>query len=526
MDDFFHDTNDLGNELPPEVDDAYTESLLLNAGEVENYMRGDMDAFAGVVAPDDAIYQFPPFFHAVWQLICSAALAPGRVFERLALGIPRGHAKSFVIKLYVIFVILFTKKRYILLIGASAGKAEALIHDIWSMLESSNIRSIFGNVNADASANRNNKKVFVFRGRKIILEAAGTGTAIRGANQGNARPDVMIFDDAQSSTCAESDVESLAFRTWFFGTALKAKSMFGCTFIYIGNMYRDIENPPQSGLYNCMLRNLQLDPTWTSLISGAILADGTALWEELQPLAALLTEWESDRHNGQEEIFLSEVLNIPNGAKSRHVDTSKFSILHHHDKHPHQGHFIVLDPATSAATRDQFVINRCKLIDGRVVTVEIIAEKMSSPKAVARVLEEAIRHNVPLICVEANAFQTSLVEWFDFIIGQQGLHGLKIQPYHQSANKNGRLMRWFRGMERGEMQLTPETRSIVVDQSVKFKPEKANNLDDIIDSCEMAQRCGMMYSHLMQTALETEYSTTGQYVLDNYETEISPSSSF
>lgn len=510
MDDLFG--SNIPQELPEEAE-FVEESLAFNAGEIQHAMQQDMDAFAAVAAPDSSKYAFPPFFKTVWDLITRAAMKPGRVFERLAIGIPRGHAKTAVIKLYVLFCILFTKKRYILIVGASVTKARASIADIIRMLGSPNIRSIFGDWDAETHTNTQDKKVFRFRGRLVVLEGAGTGTAIRGANEGDARPDVMIFDDTQTAECNKSDTEAEAYRTWFFGTALKAKSMYGCVFIYIGNMYPDIENPPQSGLYNCMLRNLQRDPAWTSLVTGAILEDGTALWEELQPLEELLKEWAQDKRAGQEEIFLSEALNIPNGTKSRHVDTSKFHITYDADFQLHQGHFFVLDPATSKATPDQFVFNECKVFSGRVCSINLIVEKLSAPLAVHRILDLCLQRGVHVVFVEANAYQYTLVEWLEFITAQRGIFGINFIPYTQHQNKNGRLLKWMRGMEAGEMSMVPEVASLVKDQCVKFNPAKSNNLDDIIDSMEMAQRCAIIHSSELIPYIASEYTPATSRVI-------------
>ena len=65
---------------------------------------------------------------------------------------------------------------------------------------------------------------------------------------------------------------------------MKAKSPEGCMFLFVANMY-----PTKTSI----LRKLKSNPTWVKFIAGGILADGTSLWEDLQPIQQLLSEFET-----------------------------------------------------------------------------------------------------------------------------------------------------------------------------------------------------------------------------------------
>jgi hypothetical protein len=60
------------------------------------------------------------------------------------------------------------------------------------------LKHLFGDWSVGKIIDQQVKKVFGFRGRTIILKAAGAGTGIRGITEKNLRPDLMIFDDIQS----------------------------------------------------------------------------------------------------------------------------------------------------------------------------------------------------------------------------------------------------------------------------------------------------------------------------------------
>ena len=226
-----------------------------------------------------------------------------------------------------------------------------------SMLDHPNIRKVFGNWDEKVDQNSALLKKFTFRGRKIILKPEGANTSLRGSNIDNARPDVMIFDDAQAKDVAMSEEQALKFISWFQGTALKAKDPKKCTFLYVGNMYPNkiIREDPITGrkLYGCHLRNLKDDHNWTSLIIGGILADGKALWEALQPLKQLLSEFESDKLIGMSEIFFVEVMNDPDAKINTDFDFEAVPVnpydVNGVDLFEPDAKFLIIDPSLGKA---------------------------------------------------------------------------------------------------------------------------------------------------------------------------------
>lgn len=473
------------------------QQLFYNSDEIKEAAKDDMDLFGGLVCPEDLIYEFPDFYRFVWQIVIQSLIAI-RDFSKFALGFPRGHGKTMVVKLMVVFAILFTNKRYILVIGANQKKARAIISDVCDMLDGYNIQQLFGNWRYQIEQDTQDLKKFSFNGRNIILEAAGQGTAIRGSNQKNERPDFMVFDDAQTAECAKSIVEAEAFRTWFLGTAMKAKSPKGCTYIYIGNMYKDIEAIPGSGIYNCMLRNLQKSQSWTSFIVGGILSDMTALWEELQPIDQLLEEYKLDLEMGQPEIFFSEVLNDPKAQTSMYINLQKIVKRPDAAEDLHQGNFIVIDPATSKQTPDQLVFGYFELFDGVPNYKECHTGKWTAPQTVHFGIDLALKKECSLIVVEDNAYQYSLCEWFEFVLEQMGITGLNIVALSNSGkSKNARIMTYFKTLTSGETTTSEATHAKVVTQAAAFDPLVATNLDDILDTGEMGTRVPKLFPQLI-----------------------------
>lgn len=441
-------------------------------------MRTDLDVHAAVCMPEDATANYPDLFIQLWVMLCTA-LSATRDFSKFAVGLPRGHGKTMFIKLLAIWVIFFTRRKFILIIGASDDLATNILSDIVDVLDSENVRALFGNWRANLEVDRKNFKKFTLNGRPVILKAVGAQTSMRGVSVKNKRPDFMIFDDAQTDTCADSLTESIKFRRWFRGAAMKAKAPDGCTFVYIGNMYPDKEI--QKGQYTCMLRNLQLSPEWTSFIVGGILADGTALWEEVQPYEQLMSEFRDDLAAGTPEIFFSEVMNDPAGTGNADVDISKIEVVDTDGEQP-QAKFIIIDPANDKDLSDDTAIGYFEVYDGVPHLVRLYAEKLSGPNLVHKVIELCASTGCSNVFVEAVAYQYSLCGWFDFILAQVGMTGVYVEAvYPRGRSKNSRILDMFKSITCGDIRLHPRVHALVIHQIRKFNKLVKDNEDDILD---------------------------------------------
>ena len=96
--------------------------------EVVTAARESLDFLAALVMPLIYQYAYPPVFLAVWQWLTSYAILT-RDFSKLALGLPRGFGKTTLLKIFIVWVILFTKKKFILITAANSSLAENVLAD-------------------------------------------------------------------------------------------------------------------------------------------------------------------------------------------------------------------------------------------------------------------------------------------------------------------------------------------------------------------------------------------------------------
>ena len=474
------------------------QEVSVKTEEVTELAKNSLDFLAGMCMPTVFKYLFPAFYHQIFKALVDAAHKV-RDFSQFAIGLPRGFAKTMLVKLLIIYIILFTKKQFILILCGTQGKAVNIITDIMTMISENNILKMFGDWKLGVETDRQDLKRFGFRGRNIILMGAGSGGDIRGITLENERPDVMIFDDIQTREDAESEVVSTGLETWMYGTAMKAKSPHGCLFIFIANMY-----PTKFSI----LRKIKYNKSWKKFIVGGILKDGTSLWEELQPIAQLLQEYENDLNAGQPEIFFAEVLNDEHASVNRLINLNAIPLNPFTDDLIHQGNFIIIDPSNDKSTSDNVACGYFEIFDEKPLAREIISEKMSPGESVQWAILKCLEKNCSLVAVESNAYQYSFLYWFNFICTQLGISGIFcVDVYSGVRSKNARILQMFRGLvakPKPEVYLHQDVRGLVDNEIVTFNPLKTKNTDNILDLLTYPNKVIETHGHFISSRITIE----------------------
>ncbi len=353
------------------------------------------------------------------------------------------------------------------------------------MLDEVNIMSLFGDWRVGREINRQDVKKFTYRNRSIVLGALGAGGSIRGLNINHARPDVIIFEDIQTKECSESIPQSTALEKWMIGTAMKAKSPTGCSFVFVGNMY---PGP------NSILKKLKSNANWIKFISGAILADGTALWPALHSLEDLIAELDNDISMGHPEIFFSEVLNDTEAGINTKTDLSKIREWKFTEHDPPQGKFIIIDPANNKVGGDDVAIGYFEVRDGIPGLRAIIEENISPGNSVRQAILLALQTGTKLIAIESTAYQYTLLYWFTEVCRQLGVEGLQVvDVYSGHMSKNSKISTTLKILTSGELDVHPSVLSRVTFQIANFNPLKRDNLDGLLDLLSYAPKVIELY---------------------------------
>lgn len=478
--------------------------------EIRNVAKNSLDFLSALCMPLVHVFNFPPVFLAVWKWLLSYVHTL-RTFPQLALGLPRGFGKTTLVKIFVIYCILFTNRRFILIISATRSLAENILSDVIDILEEPNIKRVFGDWKLGVEKDTQGLKKFGFRGRNITLAAIGAESSLRGLNIKNSRPDIMIFEDIQSRECADSEVQSTSLENWMVGTAMKAKSPTGCMFLFIANMY-----PTKFSI----LRKLKNNPTWVKFITGGIQADGTSLWEELQPIEQLMTEFQNDLAMGKPEIFYAEVLNDENVSANTLIDLSKLPEFTYQEGDIPAGKFIVIDPSNDKINSDAVSIGYFEVHDTYPCLMKLEEGRFSPGETIRKALALGLENNCNFIVVEGNAYQYSLLYWFDFICKQVQIEGFILAPIYSGKNsKNARILDMFKAYAAGEMFVHPECRLAVHSQITDFNPLKRDNTDGLLDLLTYAPR---VVAEFQEELMATITLYTQEYELEEIEEFVPP----
>lgn len=480
--------------------------------------KADVNFFGGICIPEIFKYFFPQIFIAIWQLLVEA-VEHKRGILRLCIGLPRGFAKTAFLKIYVVWVILFTDRNFILVVCNTESLAMNFLSDVFDILSSPNMKALFGDWALGVEKDTQAIKKFGFRGRDIIVAGIGVGTSLRGLNLKFRRPDVIIMDDMQSREDAENPKTGADQLIWLLGTLMKARNYERCLFIFVGNMY-----PFDASI----LRKLKYNPQWISFIAGGILADGESLWPEFRPVEELLAELEHDISMGHPEVFYSEVLNDEEAGTVSGLDISQIPLLPEaYIQSEAQGGFVLIDPASGKKTGNDVAIGAFLIINGSPVFRELKADKYNPISTIHEALRLAMKYGITLIAVESNSYQATLLFWFEWVCTQLGISGfnfVELTATGQAKNaKIKAMLNCLLGDQVAKDKLTkyaqiwlhPDVRSKTLHQITQWNPLRQHNDDDVLDLLAWVHPCIAMYSHFMEITGSIAMETLLQSLSEN-----------
>lgn len=496
-------------DLAGQVDSGtQVAGVQFDLADIEARCRTSLDTFASVCMPETIEFAFPEYYQIVWAFLVQAlytlrypeqpvpdsvkALHIRRVF-RFALGLPRGHAKTTFIKLLVCFGLLYDLIDFVLVVCSTEPRAYDFLSDINDILLSSNIKSIYGSWHESMRKDTLSLKRGKLNGKDKIIAAIGSGTAIRGLNIGNDRPDCILFDDAQTESNAASPQESQRLLQWIVGTAIKTRNMRKCFIGYIGNMYNT----------TCILHRFKDSASWYSLITGGILADGTALWQELIPLETLLDDYQNDASLGLAHVWFAEVQNDPIGARKSLLEDGLPPPIEYLDIEV-LGAFLTIDPAGHGRKSDANTITvHLLLTDNRLVIPEILVlqgAEADPEKVILAAIGLAIRYDVSAIFPEGVAYQQTLAFWLEKYLAEHNLAGhLIVEPINPgSVSKSSRILAYIASIRAGSSSIVGTVaRNLFAFQAHSYDFSRSDNADDILDGCAMGELVRASKLHLV-----------------------------
>lgn len=428
---------------------------------------------------EELIHDVPEFHTDCWNLFTS----PG--VDRVALALPRGHAKTTLAKLACVYHFLFTPIKFIVYASNTAAIAIEACKDVVNFMRSDNFRSVFGDL--EFSVNRDGSGFYEFRLRFLdengklvdkscILRAIGAGQQVRGLNIRNTRPELAVIDDLEDDdNTATTALQKKLFR-WLYGPFLKALSRKVSKVIYLGNMLSG-----KSILYDIV----EKAQDWWSRRYGCLKSDGKPLWPELWSLEAIKADLIAYQRKGLVAVWFAEMMNLPIAEGGGIIEPGAIPYADFIVPGDHEAAFLTIDPAISKETwanSTSIVVHALR--NGIWVIAEQLTGKLTPDETFFYIVSACLRWNTRVVGIEKGGYQIALQYIFRTLMIVHNQHFNVYEIPHKNKSKTERLLAWC-SLLRQRIWALQLGDYAVTEQLLAYDPLKKDNNDDLIDACSM-----------------------------------------
>jgi len=445
---------------------------------LQHLESGGVEVFENFFIPEELVFKVPDFHDHCWKLLTSTAIT------LVSLAIPRGHAKTTLAKLAVVWHFLFTKVRFCVYVSNTAIIAQNACRDIIAYIETDNFRTLFGEVEFEKKSEGHGFYIFILnipikneKGeigiviKRCILKSLGAGQQVRGLNVDNQRPDLAVVDDLEDNDNTATPFLQNKLIIWFYGPFRKALDRKWHKIIFIGNLLSN----------TCLIKKLVEDEEWHSIRLGALLSDGTTLWPDLWPLDQLIKDFKEYARRGMLSQWFAEMQNMPVPAGLGLITTEEIVYRGGFTPADIEAGFIVIDPAISQRRdADNSCIGVHILVDG-IPHVQEYELGKSEPLLMFEIaIAYCNKWGINVIGIENTAFQAVLQYFFEYLLTVRGLDNIQVVPLFADTKKSERARAFASLCKAGEYTI-PDGDVYLTEQLLLFNPGKKDNDDDALD---------------------------------------------
>jgi len=466
-----------------------------NASDLRARLAVDNEFFIQFAIPEQLELDVPNFHVELVDLNTDPKA------QQQAIAMPRGHAKTTMVKVAISKKIFHTKRKFFVYLTDTGPVAKGAVRDIVNIIKQDNFKAVYGEqewlkeneteglfiVKLTCWANLNKPYT-----KTVIIRALGAGQQVRGLNIDNNRPDDLTCDDVEDDEIVNTEEQRKKFIKWLYGTVFKACAR-DHTKIYIGNL---ISN-------DCVLKKLLEDQNWFAVRYGAIKSDGTPLWPEKFPIVELAKEFQEFKRMGLLSRWFAEMMNMPmpEGLAIIRIDEIEFRPA----RVPGDLElgFIVIDPAISQKTHaNNTAITVHGFVENRWQIVETSCGKLDPIQTFWEMVRLCTYWKISLVGIENTAFQASLQFFYPLLLGQYRQLGIQIVPLEASGRKTERILAWASWLK-DKTYVLSENDTAQTTQLLLYDTSKKENEDDNIDSASYGLQMISKYLGMMSLSLDT-----------------------
>lgn len=483
------------DNLNPEENYADLEQVQIDVEQLRWALENNSLFFIQFFLGQHLTRPVPEFHLQIFDFMVSSDVS------KLACAIPRGHAKTTLAKLAIVWYLLFSNYRFIVYVSNTADVAQAALRDIWGFIKSDNFKAVFGDV--EVEIDRGGEGLYIFKlempdgtKKRCILRALGSNQQVRGLNIDNERPEIGVVDDLEDDDNTATPKLQYKLKKWVYGPFFKCFNRWKRKIIWLGNMLSN----------ESLLKHHCDSPDWHSMLFGCIKADGEPLWPDLWPMPAIKADYKEYQEAGQIAKWFAEMMNqpIPEGGgiiKSEDINY-KHSVAPGDCEHV----FMTIDPAISKQSwSDNTGIAVHGYVDDHWQIVYAIKAKVDPIQLFTLAMHVAFEWKCGVIGIEGIAFQAALEPFFKILMIERRIEGMQIIMLTSKHAKTERLMT-FCSMLKNKTYALNIGDIAVTNELLQYDPSKIKNVDDLADACAYGPQMLKLYMHVILQDFDPKYS--------------------
>lgn len=428
-------------------------------------------------------YDFAPFHFDFFQDIRDLMEGKYREVAWIAF---RESAKTSFSKIFLIWLIVYNKRRYLNVDSFSITNAERILFDVVLSLQTNEkLKYDFGEVynskrdNAEVTQKRINNFV---TNNGVRVEAHSTGKSVRGRLHGNQRPDFLLLDDFETNETKDSKAhtQSVISHIDEFKSGLDSQAVI----LYLGNYiteYGSVATLFERAKIDERLkvRNIPVEengiPTWPAKY--AI----TDIEAKEQGKVSL----EDKKRQLGSLVYSTEMLNCPINSETQKFKKSMFKYKTRKEvSEMNTRKFATIDTALSKeADSDATGVVR-NYVNNEGFWHISGKEYRVSPKGLIDLLFELQDEGMEKIGIETTAYTQAIEPFFQEECRKRGKYPYIVQLKHGGVMKESRIESLVAPYEAGTIYHIEGECNVLEEQLLKFPMGKH---DDVIDA-EQFQR--------------------------------------
>ena len=413
------------------------------------------------------------------------------------LAVPRGHSKSTLLSFgLAIYYIVFMEYKYIVIASESLDKASSFVERIRDELEFN--KDLVNDFAPSGFKTPSWAKSEFITKTRIKVEAIGYGQSGRGLVFEHSRPDLVIYDDLETTENAGDQKMKDKFDTDLYPAIAKANPNHKR--IYVGTIIND----------TALLADTLKDERWISARYEAVndntievedLTDDDMLAPVLYPTDLYIADRKASQKKGKMSLFMAETHNNPTIKDENAVFMRDYistydieDIRRHLDT---MNIYMSIDPAISKSERADYTVITTVAVNSDNVWFILNQEwgRWNNHETIEKIFQQALLYRPTEIIFETIAYQQALKNDFDREMTRRNSY-FRVQTA-KKMNKEIKIQQ-LEPRYKSKMIKHPEANTSFVPaletQLLGFRPELKNfglAHDDMIDSlsmiCEFAE---------------------------------------